>query len=110
MSNSFNQMLANCVNGSSVIILEGGETLKELSFSSGKANLKDLQTVFSMRGWTQETDLYFLPIDDEFFVVIGNDEILAIVSKAQSELFRGQKHCECLTQKDVLNLKALLED
>ena len=109
MYNSINQMFVNCINGTSVIILEGGETLKELSFSSGKASLEDLKTVFSMRGWTQETDLYFLAMDDEFFVVIGNDEILAIVSKEQSELFRGQKNCEYLTHEEVLNLKSLLE-
>jgi hypothetical protein len=110
MYNSINQMLVNCTNGTSVIILEGGETLKELSFSSGKTNLEDLKAVFSMCGWTQETDLFFLPIDDEFFVVIGNDEILAIVSKKQSELFKGQKNCEYLTRDEVLNLKAFLEE
>ena len=110
MYKSINQMLINCINGTSVIILEDGETLKELSFSSGKADLKDLKAVFSMRGWTTGTVLYFLAMDDEFFMVVGNDEILAIVSKEQSELFRGQKNCEYLTHEEVLNLKSLLEN
>lgn len=110
MYNSINQMLVNCVNGTSVIILEDGETLKELSFSSGKANLQDLKAVFSMRGWTEGSALLFFPLNDEFFVVIGDDEILAIVGKKQSNLFRGQKYCEYLTRDEVLNLKALLEE
>lgn len=105
-------MVANCINGSSVIILEGGETLKELSFSSGKASLKDLETVFSMCGWTHGSTLHILPLlpnDDELYVVIGNDKILAFVSKNQTELFRGQNYCEYLTHDEVLCLMALVE-
>ena len=106
-------MVANCINGSSVIIRVGGNALKELSFSSGKASLKDLEAVFSMCGWTHGSTLHFLPLlpnDNELFMVIGNDTILAIVSKEQSELFRGQKNCEYLTHEEVMYLQSHFEE